>query len=123
MRNTILFMLMVSLIAGAGYAASPVTNGLVKHVDASAITSLSNGDPISVATDLSGTQDMIQDTADNQPIYVTGAMNGLPVIRFDGTDDFLRAVNDTKDLFSGDQTFTILSVCSIPFSNCPEKEP
>jgi len=36
-----------------------------------------------------------QGTADNQPAYVTGALNGLPVLSFDGSNDEMAIANMT----------------------------
>ncbi len=42
-------------------------------------------------SDISTTpQNAIQNTATNQPIYVTNSINGLPAVRFDGVDNFLQ---------------------------------
>ncbi len=104
---------MIVFLGALAFGSSPVIDGLVKHIDAGAITGLSDGDPVSIVTDLAGIQDMIQVAADNQPVYVSNGINGLPVIRFDGSNDFLRAVDDTTNIFSGDQQFIIFAVCSI----------
>jgi hypothetical protein len=48
----------------------------------------SRNSPISRWADQSGnTHDAFQFAADNRPAMVTGEVNGLPVVRFDGTDD------------------------------------
>jgi hypothetical protein len=53
---------------------------------ADAITGLTNGASVSNWADMSGRgNNATQISASQQPIYVTGAMNGLPVVRFNAT--------------------------------------
>lgn len=53
---------------------------------------LVDNDPVAVWRDSSGnTRDMVQATAASRPIFKTGIINGKNVVRFDGTDDWLRA--------------------------------
>jgi hypothetical protein len=66
---------------------------LVAWYDASQITGLSDTDPVSSWNDVSGNNYHItQATAGFRPLYRTGIKNGLPVVRFDGTDDFMRGL-------------------------------
>ncbi len=52
--------------------------------------SLSNNDPVATWTDSSGQGfNASQGTSGNRPLYKTSIIQGLPVVRFDGTDDFL----------------------------------
>ncbi len=52
--------------------------------------SLTNGTAVSSWTDFSGTNNTpVQATGSLQPIYTTGAINGLPAIAFDGVDDYM----------------------------------
>lgn len=63
-------------------------------LDASQITGLSDGDPVSQWTDFSGNgYHATQATAAKRPTFKTGVQNGLPAIRFDGTDDWLRTAS------------------------------
>lgn len=49
-----------------------------------------NGSTVSAWADQSGNgHSVVQSTASEQPLLVTNEMNGKPVIRFDGVDDFL----------------------------------
>lgn len=65
--------------------AVPVTNQLVLHLDASQLSGLSNNDSIATWTDESTSgNDLTQGTANNQPLYQTNVLNGLPAVRFDG---------------------------------------
>ena len=62
--------------------------------------SLSNNDPVTSWTDLSG-QSHHATEATNPPTYKTGILNSLPVVRFDGSDDKLSitdwgAINDAN---------------------------
>ncbi len=53
--------------------------------------SLSDGDPVAQWDDLSGnTRHLVQATGAAKPTYKTAIVNGLPVVRFDGVDDYLR---------------------------------
>jgi hypothetical protein len=63
--------------------------GLVLHLDAMAITNLSDGDPVAHWADLSGSGNhAIQNNTANQPSFGFEP-NGRPVIHFDGNDDYL----------------------------------
>ena len=65
--------------------------GLQLWLDASQITGLNDGDAVATWTDASGNaQHATQSTASKRPLYKTGILNGKPVVRFDGVDDFLR---------------------------------
>ena len=73
---------------------------------ADAITGMANGSPLATWVDLSGNgDDATQGTEAQQPTYITGALNGLPVVRFNGSNStylaFSRPVQDD---------FTILCV-------------
>jgi hypothetical protein len=51
---------------------------------------LSDNDPVATWTDSSGNgNDVTQGTAGTRPLYKTAIQNGLPVVRFDGTDDYM----------------------------------
>lgn len=51
---------------------------------------LSDGDPVGTWADLSGAgNDATQGSSGQKPTFKTGIINGLPVVRFDGSDDFL----------------------------------
>ena len=56
---------------------------------ANAIVGLNDGDVVTTWSDASGNgNDAIQSTVAKKPIYKTNIVNGLPVVRFDGTDDY-----------------------------------
>lgn len=64
--------------------------GLKLWLKADAITGLVDTDPVTTWPDSSGLgNDATQATAAKKPTYQTNELNGKPVVRFDGTDDFL----------------------------------
>jgi hypothetical protein len=63
-------------------------SGLQMWLDASQIVGLVDGDPVATWADASGNaNDATQATGANQPLYKTNILNGLPVVRFDNTND------------------------------------
>lgn len=59
---------------------------------ADAITGLVDNDPVALWIDSSGNNnDAAQATAAERPIYKTGIVNGLPIVRFDGVNDSLES--------------------------------
>ncbi len=83
-------------------------SGLVAWYAADAIA-LNDGDPVGTWEDSSvNNNDATQATAANKPTYKTNILNGLPVVRFDGTNDYL-AANGLGTLISGaDKPFTVV---------------
>lgn len=81
----------------------------VWHDVADANTVILNGSNVSGLNDksLNGI-DIIQATAAAQPAYNSNQLNGLPVITFDGVDDFL-AIENTDAFTSSDVSFIILA--------------
>ncbi len=76
------------VMAVVGESGSPVTDGLVFHVDASTGVVKDASNKVAYWADLSGNgNDMVKSLAAGQPEFVDTTVNGLPVIRFDGTDD------------------------------------
>lgn len=51
--------------------------------------SFANNDPVGTLVDQSGNSHSPTSSGSNRPTYKTNILNGLPVIRFDGTDDYL----------------------------------
>ncbi len=79
--------------------ASVNTSALAVWFKADAITGLASGAGVSSWTDLTGNGfNAIQTLTANQPTYVTNAMNGLPVVRFNPASNnhlwFYRPVQD-----------------------------
>jgi hypothetical protein len=78
--------------SGGGAAAFSPTDiaGLKLWLDASQITGLNDGDAVSTWSDLSGNgRNFTQATASYRPTYKTNIRGSLPVVRFDGVDDYL----------------------------------
>ena len=60
------------------------------------------GSPIALLADKSGQgNDALQDSNESQPGYIPNSMNGNPILRFDGVNDFLEfeEVNTIRTLF------------------------
>ena len=81
-------------------SATPVS--LVAWFKADAITGVANGTLVSSWSDASGnTNNATQATVSQQPVYVTNAMNGLPVLRFNSSSsNFLAFVNPVQNDFT-----------------------
>ena len=62
--------------------------GASYHYDARRLD-LTDGTGVSTWTDLAGSNNATQATATNQPTFKTNIINGNPVVRFDGTNDFM----------------------------------
>ena len=62
---------------------------LVRWFKADAITGLNDGDAVSTWTDSAGLGNATGTTT-TRPLYKTNILNGLPAVRFDGTDDILK---------------------------------
>jgi len=76
-----------------------------------------NGTDVAAWADKSGNgYDMEQATAADQPAYVTGALNGKPVIRTDGAD---RLDNITSSLFRNVSVATWVAVAKYPVATGP----
>lgn len=75
---------------GASLAIPLSIPGLVAWYDASRITGLSDGAAVATWEDSSGNgNDLTQATAGLRPTYQTGELNGLPIVREDGSDDYM----------------------------------
>ena len=61
----------------------PVTNGLVLHLDASAIIGLNNNDLVATWEDLSASENDVLSPLGEEPIYTENAINGSPAIWFE----------------------------------------
>ena len=72
--------------SAGGYPDLPTTN-LIHHWDAALGLTKDGGNNLSQWDDQIGSADWAQDG--DTPLWVAGAVNGLPSIRFDGTDDSL----------------------------------
>lgn len=75
--------------AGAPFLPTAIP-GCFMWFDASRITGLSNGAAVSQWNDLSGNNyHLTQSNNSFRPLYQTNIINGLPSVKFDGTDDHL----------------------------------
>lgn len=73
------------------FSPSSVT-GLQVWLQADSLA-LADADPVATWTDSSGNgNNATQATSGSQPTYKTNIVNGKPVVRFDGTDDWLASV-------------------------------
>jgi hypothetical protein len=73
-----------------GTFAPEMLPGMQLRLDASAITGLSDGTAVSSWADSSGNgRNATQATGTRQPIYRTTVVNGQPIVRFDGVDDYM----------------------------------
>jgi hypothetical protein len=95
---------------GASAFSPPSLSGLQLWLHADAL-SLSDGDPVSSWTDSSGNgRHATQGTSGARPIYKTSILNGQPVVRFDGVDDYLFLGNLSAAFPSA---ATLFVVCTI----------
>jgi hypothetical protein len=83
-------------------SVSANTAPLVAWFRADAITGLASGAPVSVWTDMTGNGfNALQPVGTNQPAYIAGAINGLPVVRFNSTNStFLWLYRPVQDDFT-----------------------
>lgn len=92
--------------------ASPTTEGGVLPAawwNAADIDGLADGDPIASWADSSGNgATMAQSLPASRPLYKINILNGLPVVRFDGLDDYLSA-GDMLDIGAGGLTVIALA--------------
>ena len=78
-------------------------------MDASQISGLNDGDVVSTWYDQSGAnRDLSQPTAAYKPIYKTNIINGLPVVRFDGSNDTMLAANSGVLNLTGPMEFFVV---------------
>lgn len=84
-------LLALVLIAWAGAAPAQPTpsQGLQLWLQSDAVPEVENGAPVSTWPDQSGNgHDLLASGEKNVPTYVGGAINGKPVLRFEGGDGF-----------------------------------
>jgi hypothetical protein len=68
------------------------SNNLAMWLNAGAITNLANGAPIANWPDISGnSNNAVQSNTAYEPSYITNALNGLPVVHFNGSCFYLPA--------------------------------
>lgn len=92
-------------------AVLPIQSNLVLHLDATTITGLSDGDPVSQWDDISGNDNHAETwSAVPNPIYRTDRLNGQPVLEYTASEGLL--VPDDPSLSTGD-VFTIFAVVDL----------
>ncbi len=108
---TLLSILCISLYAsaqtGPGGVGGSTTNQI--WLDANQLTGLSNLDLVPTWTDESGnSNNATQGSSSRQPRYVTGAVNGLPALNFDGANDYVQ-IGAVPALESADMSWFIVA--------------
>lgn len=94
--------------AAAAFSPSDIA-GLQLWLKADAITGLNDGDAVTTWSDSSGQgNDVTQATAGNKPTYQTNELNGKPIVRFDGTDDFLMDTSLDAEFQVNSYTFFVV---------------
>jgi hypothetical protein len=95
-------------ITGGGFSPDQIA-GLEMWLKADAI-SASDGDPVATWEDShTSNKDATQGTGGSQPTYQTNEVNGLPIVRFDGTDDVLNVAG----ILNNDATRTVFVLAKI----------
>jgi hypothetical protein len=91
--------------------------GLWSWLKADAITGLSDGDPVTTWEDAhTSNHDATQSTSASKPTYKTSILNSLPVLRCDGTDDYL-VLPDASALTAGTGFVVVKLVADPPASD------
>jgi hypothetical protein len=70
-------------------------------------TGFANSDPVGTYTDSSGNARNFTSSGSSRPTFTTSAVNGLPALNFDGSDDWMSA-GDVLDLGTGGMTLMVL---------------
>lgn len=77
--------------AGYGYANTG-SNDTLEIIDLQTLVSIGDGDPVQQIRDRSGEgRDLFAQPSAAAPTLVEDGVNGLPVVRFDGTDDWIQS--------------------------------
>ncbi len=101
---------LANLLAAAGIIPAvaqtlTVTNGLQLWLKADAGVTAGAGGKVTAWQDQSGKgNNASQSVADMSPLLVNDAINGKPVLRFDGVDDFLEVADSDSVSITGDIT-------------------
>lgn len=91
------------------------TNGLKLALFSDIGTTLDGSDGLSAWADQSGEgNDALQSTISNRPLYVDDFKNGLPALKFDGTNDFVEIDHDSSIDFDNTDPFTFIFFAEIP---------
>ena len=100
--------------------AVPQEQNLMLWLNAATITGLADGANVTTWTDGSGNGKNVS-AAGTPPTYRVNQMNGLPIVRFDGSSDELSTAGNFG--LSGDPSFTVTLVAKISSSNSPTASP
>lgn len=76
------------------------------------LSGLSDNDPVSTWADQSGTSHDFTGSSTTRPLYKTGIQNGLPGVKFDGSDDYLDGGNLDSVFPSAASVFIVYKVLS-----------
>src|SRR5262247_3533304 len=98
---------------GGGRASGIPTSGLEMWLKADAITGLVDNDPISTWADSSVNGRNATQSGTARPTYKVNIINGLPVARFDGADDFFTLPNFLT-AFSAGEIFLVIKLDNDP---------
>ena len=92
-------------------------DGLVLWLDANAIEDLDDGEAVAQWDDLSGNYNHAGQTDEaRQPTYVVSGLDGMPVVQFDGIDDWMYASLDSIE-FAATTLFAVTRVNSLAASS------
>lgn len=91
----------------AAFTPASLGSTLVLWLKADSL-SLNDGDPVSSWADSSGTGNTATGTTTTRPLYKVNILNGMPVVRFDGTDDKLLVADANSIDLTGDQTIFVV---------------
>ena len=104
-------------LASMTFSPSDIS-GLGLWLDAGTITGLSDGDAISTWNDLSGAGRNATGSGSARPTYETNELNGKPVVRGDGVDDYMSfAAGSLLQNVAGATLFAVLRWRSSPASS------
>lgn len=88
--------------------------GIKLHLKADAIAGLTDGQAVSSWPDSSGNGfNATQGSGSYQPIYKTNIKNGMPIVRFDGADDYLGVVNGAISDITSECTIFAVTATSV----------
>jgi hypothetical protein len=104
------------------YCSPTAVSGLTVWFKADAITGLSDGNPVATWPDLSGNGYNLTASGSGQPTYKVNVLNGMPVVRFNGSNSMLSATafpfaQPLTLLMVGDSTGGSLSMFEVAPNN------
>ena len=97
------------------FSLPSITGTILQWCEARLLTGLSDGDAVTTFTDQSGLGNhWSQSTSGSKPIFKTGGPNGHPVLRFDGTDDYLTLASDILSGETEGEVFLVVKIDNDP---------